>query len=279
MLNLVFMFLGLCATGYHIFIGSAWWICVLNFFIVTLGLDILFIGGVAIWSLFLPKEYPDRPKKYAYRVIHLVLNWIMPILLVKIKIEGEEKVPDQPCVYVANHLSSYDPMVVLAKKRKRRILYISKPENFKIPLCGPFIRQAGCLAIPKDNPMEAMRTLKKAAELLKSEQVDIGIYPEGRRGPAGTIGGFKEGSFLLAKKAEAPIVVCSLRGLEKVKRNWCRRPTSVSVKIIDVIPLEVVKAKKMSELALMCHDMVKADLNAVDAPADWDPHNPNNPEW
>ena len=52
-------------------------------------------------------------------------------------------------------------------------------ENLKIPFVGRFIAAVGCLPLDRDNPKNAVRTIRKAAENIKNGYANYGIYPEG----------------------------------------------------------------------------------------------------
>ena len=161
-----------------------------------------------------------------------------------------EKFPDEPFVLVSNHLSNFDPVVVLAKVKGRKIAFISKPSNFKIPIAGPYVHLAGFLAIDRENAMRAMRTIKRAAELVVSEQMIMGIYPEGTRNKSGEgLLEFKEGAFLLAKRANAPVVVITTKGTHNLGKSMLIKSTKVELEVIEVIDKETIKDMKLNEIS------------------------------
>ena len=140
------------------------------------------------------------------------------------------------------------------------MIYISKEANFRIPLVGPFIHRAGYLAIDRGNGMRARRTLREAAELLHREQLDIGVYPEGTRSRTGELLRFKLGAYMLAKDAEAPVVVMTTEGTESVKRNAPFRRTDVRLRIVDVIDAETVRALSKEELRDRTQETIEREL-------------------
>ena len=131
----------------------------------------------------------------------------------------------------------------------RKIAFISKASNFKIPVAGPYIHNAGFLAIDRQNAMKAMRTIKRAAELVVSEQMIMGIYPEGTRSKSGELLEFKEGAFLLAKRAKAPVVVITTKGTNKIAKRMLIKSTKVELDVIEVIDKETVQNLKLNELS------------------------------
>ena len=213
-------------------------------------LNALFFCALWFSTIFLPKKDPiDKPRNF-YGIIQFVCDWAMTALRVKIKFNGMEKFPEEPFVLVSNHISNFDPVVVLAKVKGRKIAFISKPSNFKIPVAGPYTHNAGFLAIDRENAMRAMRTIKRAAELVVSEQMIMGIYPEGTRNKSGEgLLEFKEGAFLLAKRANAPVVVITTKGTNKIAQRMVLRSTKVELDVIEVIDKETIQSLRLNELS------------------------------
>jgi 1-acyl-sn-glycerol-3-phosphate acyltransferase len=212
-------------------------------------LNALFFLGLWFSTIFLPKKDPiDKPRNF-YGIIQFVCDWATTALRVKIRFNGMEKLPNEPFVLVSNHVSNFDPVVVLAKVKGRKIAFISKPSNFKIPVAGPYTHNAGFLAIDRENAMKAMRTIKRAAELVVSEQMIMGIYPEGTRSKTGELLEFKEGAFLLAKRAKAPVVVMTTKGTNEIAKRMVLRSTKVDLNVIEIIDAETVQNMKLSDLS------------------------------
>lgn len=203
-----------------------------------------------ISTIFLPK--PNKPIKkplpFTYFIIRITTDWILTLLRVKVTFKGMEKFPDEPFVLVSNHLSNFDPIAVLAKVKGRKIAFVSKGSNFKIPVAGVYVHNAGFLAIDRENAMSAMRTLKRASELMVSEQMIMGIYPEGTRSKSGELLDFKEGAFLLAKRANAPIVVMTTKGTNLISKRAFFKKTRIELDVLEVIDKETVKEQSLTEI-------------------------------
>ena len=97
--------------------------------------------------------------------------------------------------------------------------------------------------------MKAMRTIKRAAELVVSEEMIMGIYPEGTRSKTGELLEFKEGAFLLAKRANAPVVVMTTKGTNNIAKRMILRSTKVELDVIEVIDKETVQNTRLSDLS------------------------------
>ena len=239
---------------------SPWWLWLsLPGFLI--GWFVLYFAVLWIVSLFFPKKEPEKANGVCLFFVGITLDWLMRVMRVKITLSGTGLLPDCPCVIVSNHRSDFDPMTVLAVLRKRKLAYISKESNFKIPIVGPFIRRAGFLAIDRENGMRAMRTLKAASLRMKNEQMDMGIYPEGTRSKNGELLEFKTGAFYLAKRAEAPIVVMATEGTERISKNFPWRQTKVSLRFLKVIDTDTVKGSSFEDLAAQSRGILSQALS------------------
>ena len=220
-------------------------------------------------TVFLPKPGKPikKPLRLAYFVIQITTDWLLTLLRVKVVFKGMEKFPDEPFVLVSNHLSNFDPIVVLAKVKGRKIAFVSKESNFKIPVAGVYVHNAGFLAIDRQNAMSAMRTLKRASELMVSEQMIMGIYPEGTRSKSGELLDFKEGAFLLAKRANAPIVVMTTKGTNRISKRALIKKTRIELDVLEVIDKETVKQQSLTEICSNVRSIIENGLKETDPDA------------
>lgn len=260
-LNLIVLALSVIGAGglWGGFRFSPWWLLLLipAFYI---GLLVLYFGCLWLISLLFFKKKSERSEAFCRRIIRSTMSWLLLMLRVRVTLSGTELLPDTPCVIVSNHRSDFDPMTVLAVLRGRKLIYISKEENFEIPLAGNYIRQAGFLAIDRENGMRAMRTLKKAAERIQADGLDVGIYPEGTRSKTGELLEFKTGAFYLAKKANAPIAVMTTSGTDRIFRNFPMRSTHVELRFCAVIDRETVCSASLEELSAQARAIVEQNL-------------------
>ena len=235
-----------------------WWLLplFLGLYVVAVFLYLLI---VMIIAFCFPKETPEHPSVCCRFMIRITMRWLMTMMRVKVKLNGSDIIPDEPVVFVSNHLSDFDPMTVLAVLR-RKIIYISKESNFKIPIAGGFIRRAGFLAIDRENGMRALRTLKRAAEMMHADGVDVGIYPEGTRSRTGELLEFKSGAFYLAKKANAPIVIMTTKGSDQVSKRAFLRRTVVELDFLEVMNKEQIASMSVDEICAYTREQIAAHL-------------------
>lgn len=261
MLNAIFLSVSLLATAVSFLCCaelSAVWV-VLMPLCIYFGLVMVYLLVLFVVSLFFSKQPIQKTSPVCRFFVWLSMDWLMSFFRVRITLTGQEQLPQEPVVWVSNHISDFDPMVVLAVLR-RKIAFISKESNFKIPIVGPFIRKAGFLAIDRENAMRAMRTLKRASELMTAENLDMGIYPEGTRSKTGELLEFKTGAFVLAKRSKAPVVIFSTKGTDRIAHNVPFRSTKVELHILEVLSPAEVEKMSLEELSAHVKRLIAEDL-------------------
>ena len=71
---------------------------------------------------------------------------------------------------------------------------------------------------------------------------------------------WQNGAFKIAQKAGVPLVIASISGSEKIKRNLFLRPTNVDLSILDVVPADKVKEMSTNELADYSRGLIERSL-------------------
>ena len=80
-----------------------------------------------------------------------------------------------------------------------------------MPLGGWYLWRAGYPLIDRSNKENARKTLDKAAKQV-SDGASVLVFPEGTRTSTGEIEEFKRGAFVLALKAQVPVVPLTISG-------------------------------------------------------------------
>lgn len=161
-----------------------------------------------IWLL----TYPfDRKKaiihwllvNQSYILVHLIPIWT-------IHFEGREKaVKENTYVIISNHQSLLDILIINSLRYNFR--WISKIENFKVPVIGWYLKMADYIVVDRGNEESKTNMLNKSFECLNNG-VSIMMFPEGTRSADNKIGFFKRGAFQLAMQAGIPILPVLLDG-------------------------------------------------------------------
>lgn len=246
------------------FYGFSWlWLLPAGFFGTFVVLVILWLGMVLVMSLLVDVKKPQEKDNRFYRmVIHWTADALMPLLRVKICAEGTEKIPKSGrFLLVCNHLAEIDPVALMTVFRKSQLAFISKRENDARFIVGPFLHRIMCQPINRENDREALKTILKCIDLLKEDQVSIGVFPEGWVSMDEKLHPLRPGVFKIAQKANVPIVVCTLQDTQKVVPNIKKlKPSQIQLHILEVIQPEEIKGVPTVKIAERVHDLMAADL-------------------
>ncbi len=212
------------------------------------------------------KEYKKQSRFYG-RVFSALLSSSIWWCGARVVVTGLEKLPDPKkgkFLFVSNHRSVYDTFIQVAALWRYPMAFISKPENFKIPIGNQFMRRCRYMAINRDNPREGGMTIIKASEMIKTGDSCIGVYPEGTRNrTTDTLLRFRHGCFKAALWAKCPIVIGVVHNSAKIRPNW-PKPTKVHFEIVEVLPYEAIDGKKSNEISDMVRQKMLAHLDADD---------------
>jgi 1-acyl-sn-glycerol-3-phosphate acyltransferase len=240
------------------------------FLLAALYLILLFLAGFLaaclifyfvqmIISLFLDSgKSAEKQRPYCVWAMEQTAELLCFFCRLRIHVTGEELLPsDTRYLFVSNHRSNLDPIIVMNRLRAQHIAFVSKPANMKIPIVGRFVRQCCFLPIDRENARNAVTTINAAADYLKKGTVSVGIYPEGTRSKSEKMLPFHAGSFKIAQKAGVPIVVSAVRGTEKAHARFPRM-ADVYIDIIDVIDANEAKNTKTVDMAEKVKEMIAA---------------------
>ena len=201
-----------------------------------LGVFLLYVLFLGVCALLVDpgKEYDKNSRFYRF-LLDSAAAAAVKLCRIRVHISGIEKIPkDTKLLFVSNHRSNFDPIITWYALKKWEIAFVSKPENFKVPFFGRIIRKCCFMPIDRENPRNAIVTINRAAKLLKKQEVSIGIYPEGTRSKTCELLPFHNGVFKIAQKVEAPIVVLSITGTEKISKAAPFRRSDVYLDVLEV---------------------------------------------
>jgi 1-acyl-sn-glycerol-3-phosphate acyltransferase len=196
-----------------------------------------------VWSLF------DRTPPPQLRVARAWARSLLRIAGVKVEVEGLEHIrPGSNYVFAANHVSYMDTPVVLAHIPKE-FLFLAKSQLFKIPFLGWHLHRAGHVSVPLEDARAALKTLAKAADLIRKGRSTL-VFPEGGRSESGELREFKDGAAFIAIRAQVPIVPLALIGMRAIlpMHTLRFRRGTVKVRIGQPISTEGMTLKDREEL-------------------------------
>ena len=236
------------------------WMLPVSFIVCVPAFSLLYWFLLWLMCFFIPvkKEY-EKPSKFYQFLLNAAYWFAFTTARVKVHTTGLEKIPkERKFLFVSNHLSRFDNMIECVVLRKTPLAFITKPSNFKIPIGRHMMSRCCYISIDRDSPKNAARSIVRAAELIKSDAVSVGVFPEGHRGTGYELQEFKAGCFKTATKAGCPIVVATICGTEKIHKNFPFRRTHVYFDILEIIE---PSKEKTTELAPIIKEAMQENLN------------------
>lgn len=157
--------------------------------------------------------------------------------------------PDRPQVLVANHVSWFDVLALLAAT-PGRALFVAKKEIARVPVFGRAIRLCGHIFIDRKDRSRAFESLGAAQALLEKESPTIIMFPEGTRSRTGELQPFKKGAFVLAIQAGVDVVPAAIFGSRDImkKGSMLIRPGTVRVRFAEPISVTGLTLQDRNEL-------------------------------
>ena len=212
----------------------------------------------------------EKDSKLYRRIVMLYIEALIPLVRLKIKTSGLEKMPaDKRIMLVCNHQNEGDPGILMHYFKRYELAFLAKKEVQDMFLVGKLMHKLVCQPINRENDREALKSILKCIQLLKTDEVSIGAFPEGGIFDKDKLHPFRSGVFKIAQKAGVPIVVCTLKGTSDLFPNMRRlKATAVQLHLVDVIPAEEVKSANTVELGEKIYQMMLNDLGP-----EYDPEN------
>ena len=163
--------------------------------------------------------------------------WLIFKSLYRFKAIGKENVPKTGrVIFVSNHKSYLDPVIVGLACYPRRISYMAKEELFQVPILKNLIKWL--YAFPVKRERIDKKALKSALRVLREEGA-LGMFPEGTRRRSETLGSPHQGVVMIASKTKTPIVPIGILGANKVFPDDKRLPRFPKIRVRIGTPLEI----------------------------------------
>jgi 1-acyl-sn-glycerol-3-phosphate acyltransferase len=175
---------------------------------------------------------PFRAKDLLFRLGHGGVALALGLAGIRYTVIGREQLPPgRAVVFCANHQSNVDPPVLFrALHRRLHILY--KAELRKLPVLGRALEAGGFIAVQRDDRDAAFASIDQAAASIRDGNSFL-IFPEGTRSKTDHLLPFKKGGFVMALRAQAPVVPVAIMGGRSSMRKGSAfvRPVHVTVRV------------------------------------------------
>jgi 1-acyl-sn-glycerol-3-phosphate acyltransferase len=147
-----------------------------------------------------------RHRNNVYWLSNRMMHRACPLLGIKVKIT----IPEQcrglgPAVYVANHQTNWDIMVLTGAVQPG-VVAVGKKSLVWLPLFGVLFYLSGNILIDRSNRSRAIDTIRQVVDKIRASRLSIWMFPEGTRSRGRGLLPFKTGAFHTAMQAGVPIV-------------------------------------------------------------------------
>jgi 1-acyl-sn-glycerol-3-phosphate acyltransferase len=225
--------------------------------LVTAPLIFLYTGVMG--TLSLAGSLVDSRGRFQHGCSRIWAKMILWTARVRVRVYGLEHVQEgMPYVLCVNHQSHMDTPIVLAAL-PFQFRFTPKKQLFRYPFLGWHLRRSGQLAIDRERPVAALRSLTEAADSIRNGSPVV-IFPEGGTSRDGSIKPFKGGGFMLAMKANAQLVPVTIRGSRPVLVPKTYHVKSGSVEVIIGKPISS-EGESVSDLAKRVREEIVQTFN------------------
>ena len=251
--------------------GAALWMAVVWFAVCCLVLFLMAFGFLVLVCALVDLDKPqEHDSKFHRAVVYLYVEALIRLVMVRLHTSGLEKTPKEGrFLLVCNHLFLADPGILLHCFRKSQLAFITKQENQQMFVVGKLMHKILCQPLDRDNDRAALKTILKCIQLIKEDEVSIGVFPEGYTSKDGKLHHFRSGAFKIAQKANVPIVICTIQNTRQIFKNLAKlKCTDVELHLVDVIPPEKYKDMTTVEISDMVYERMISDLGENFRPAE-----------
>ncbi|MEX1376151.1 MAG: lysophospholipid acyltransferase family protein [Eubacteriales bacterium] len=179
-----------------------------------------------------------RRNWYANIVVSRLARVIFYMTGSRIKIEGREKIPTTPCLFVSNHQGHLDSVIIQG--------FIKKPKGFvsitqyeRVPILGSWMQHMGSVFIDRNDIRQTFMTINKAADIIGTGHSMV-VFPEGKMNDGGETFDFQKGWLKMVRQNKIPVVPVTIKGSYKILSYNGRsmKPARIECYISEPMPTE-----------------------------------------
>ena len=178
---------------------------------------------------------------------------------VPMRVRGLQHLPAGPCIAVSNHASYLDGLILTAAL-PGRFTFVVQDGAASWPLIGLTIRRMGVTFVNRSNPREgALQTRALIRRVQEGES--LAIFAEGTFKDEPGLMAFKNGTFMIAVRANVPVAPMAIRGSRRLWGGGRRLPRWSAVEVEARPAIMPIGPHKEAEVHL--RNAVRAQVLAI----------------
>lgn len=145
------------------------------------------------------------------------------------RVHGLERLPDEPCIVVANHASYLDGVLLMAVLPPR-FCFVIKREVTRLPVLHFLLRRIGSQFVERFDTRRGASDARRILSLARA-RTSLVFFPEGTFRPEPGLRRFQNGAFAAAVRGDVAVVPIVLRGTRAMLSSamWLPRRTRLEV--------------------------------------------------
>jgi len=199
-------------------------------------------------------------------IIHLMIDMLSKIIfhtIYRFRGEGKENIPNEPCIFVANHRSALDGLFITARLNRKttRNTFIFAKEKYWQTKFARFMASKNNVLLLDVNK-NVKESLQQISFILQ-EGKNVIIFPEGTRSRNQELKYFKNAFAILSAELKVPVVPVVIRGSDRAVFHPTRLPrffARISVKFLP--PVYPQPAQTAENLRAFVEQQIKNALNS-----------------
>jgi 1-acyl-sn-glycerol-3-phosphate acyltransferase len=210
-------------------------------FYVLMSIPILVMFPFLVLSILTESGYP-----YFFKMARIWAKFILFGMGFYYRIDKDQELEsDRSYMFVANHTSMVDIMLMLVTIRKP-FVFVGKKELVKIPLFGFFYKRT-CILVDRSSSRSKHSVFDRAQKRI-NQGLSICIFPEGGvpDDESVLLDPFKDGAFRLAIDHQLPIVPIAF-GDNKKRYSYTIFSGSPGLLRLKILPFIETKGKTMAD--------------------------------
>jgi 1-acyl-sn-glycerol-3-phosphate acyltransferase len=176
-----------------------------------------------------------------YRTVYKLCKKLLYIKHIKIEIKDFDKIPKKPVLFVLNHKSQIDPIVLIKVLFEQAGLpyfsMVSKIENTNSKIVNAAMQLIDTIYVDRGNLRQQFEAYEEQIRTINAGR-SIVIFAEGTRIYQHEIGEMKSAAFKVSQKTYIPIipiVIYGSSGLMDSNKQYKNHNKKIYIEVLDVI--------------------------------------------